>query len=110
MKKLLALLIFAVALTISVDVSAQQFPFGDAGYTSSTTDSLTLSVTPTNLVEFVEIDSTTLDTILTINLASTASVRRGAQMYIIATSDDTDRDISFGTNITGTDETVTATK
>lgn len=110
MKRLLILLSIVFAFTVTTQAQAINYPFGGAGVTTSDADSLTLALEVDNLVEFVTIDSTTLDTILTINVADVSSVRTGAELYIKATADGTDRDISFGTNITGTDNTVTANK
>lgn len=113
MKKLLILFTLIFALTfVNNETQAQaiNYPFGGAGVTTSDNDSLTLNLNVYNLVEFVEIESTTLDTILTINVPDVSYVRRGAELYIKATADGTNRDISFGTNITGTANTVTASK
>lgn len=108
MKKFLT--VISLLFVFVIGANAQQFPFGDATYTATTTDSLTLSFTPTNLVEFIHIDSTALDTNMTLNIANTYSVRRGAQIYITATADGSARTITFGTNVTGVANEVTATK
>ena len=110
MKKSISILILFCAFAIGTQAQGVNYPFGSAGYTQSDADSLTLDIDVNNLVEFVEIDSTTLDTILTVNCADVSGLKRGSELYVIATADDTDRVITWGTNLTGTAETVTALK
>lgn len=110
MKKLLILLSIVFAFAFVAEAQSVNYPFGAAGYTQSDSDSLTLAISVDNLVEFVEIENTTLDTILTVNCADVSSIKRGAELYVIATADTSDREITWGTNLTGGAETVTATK
>jgi hypothetical protein len=86
------------------------YPFGAIDYITSTTDSLTLAVTLDEQVTYLDISSGTLDTNLTINATVDSKVKKGAIVYIETTADGTNRTVTFGTKLTMTALTNTASK
>lgn len=102
----IALLGFAFA---NAQVSNVKFPFGKSTILTSSNDSLTLSLTPKNTVEFVKVANTTLDTNLTVNL-TTKYAEAGYILYLEVTADGTNRTLTFGTGMQGVALTVTASK
>lgn len=112
MKKLILFLILMVGFTlgtVNAQVSSIKFPAGAATVLTSTTDTATLTITPKNTVEFMSIDSTTLDAALTVNVVTTYA-KPGYILYLQAISDGTNRVLTFGTGMRGTALTVTARK
>ena len=109
MIKLFFAIIAMVFCSVAVQAQIFNFPIGSATEVTSDDDSLTISLTPKNSVEFVTIASTTLDTNTTINVTTTYA-KTGYIIYIKATADATTRGITFGTGITGTVDSVTASK
>jgi len=86
------------------------YPFGAIDYQTSTADSLTLAITIDEQTTYLDIAATTLDTILTINATVDSKVKKGAVIYIESTADATNRVITWGTKLTNTALTNTASK
>lgn len=110
MKRILSLIFVLVIATSFCFSQVIKYPFGSATELTSTTDSLTVEFAISNTVTYIDIDSTTIDTNLTINLDIASGVEVGDLVYIQTVSDDTDRTITFGTGMENTALTNTATK
>lgn len=97
---LITALIFSVFVTgLQAQTSNIKFPAGSATVLTSSTDTITVAVTPKNTVEFLTITSATFDVNTTINITDTYA-KAGYLLYIEATPADT-LTLAFGTNFVG---------
>lgn len=105
MKKLIVLI---AALFIVSAASAQiHFPFGNADeMTGSFTNDTVVALSIDNLCTYATLSA---DTNANFNITATG-IRTGAVLYLEVTCDATQRAMIFGTNITGANDTLTASK
>ena len=112
--KLLLVSFFAIlAISCMQETKAQSvvFPFGPSSTVISSADSLTLDLgTIYNTNTMVTIDSSTLDAPLTVSIGTLNSVRTGSVLTVKARASSGDEIITWGTNMTGLNDTITATK
>jgi hypothetical protein len=101
-----------IAFSSCVDQNTDNvsYPFGTMDMVTSADDSLSFEVSIAEQVTYIDVAATTLDTNTTINLDVSSEVDAGALIYVEATADGTNRDITWGTDFTATSETVTANK
>jgi hypothetical protein len=97
------LFLFCLMMTLSLvgfqqEAEAQVFPFGPADEYSVDSD-VTISLSIDNTVSIV---SMSLDTAATVNVTPVSGLYVGSMLYLKITSDATGRDVTLGTNLTGT--------
>lgn len=91
------LILFALVFCLQ-SAQAQVYPFGPADFYAVDSD-VTISLSIDNTVTFVEMS---LDTAATVNITPVSGLYKGSMLYLKITSDGTGRDVTLGTNITGT--------
>lgn len=96
-------------LTVQAQTSAVKFPMGKSTILTSDGDTIAITLAPKNTVEFVTITNKTMDAALTVNVTTTGA-QAGYILYIEVTADGSNRILTFGTGMTGTALTVTASK
>lgn len=109
MKRLILFLILAISFAAASHAQAIKFPFGNATTHTSDGDTIAVALTPANSVDYFTITNKTMDAALTVNLNVTKA-KTGHILYIEVTADGTNRNLTFGTGMTGTVLTVSASK
>ncbi|MCF8218711.1 MAG: hypothetical protein K9J21_06985 [Bacteroidales bacterium] len=115
MKNLLILLIATLALSfISTETTCQniRYPYGDASVSSVTIDNdgSATADTTSNVWNTLNFKTVTTDSDITLNL-DVGDMMDGSVYYFKVKADTaTNITVSFGDNLTGTDETLTASK
>ena len=102
MKKLFSILLIALAFCTSVKAQIQ-YPFGAASFPSVTvtTKVTAQAITVSNTLTYIDLGTIDTNKVLTVSGAANYAIKKGAMLFIKATSDGTARSLTPSTGFTG---------
>jgi hypothetical protein len=111
MKKLFSILVIALAFFNNAKAQVQ-YPFGPASFPTVTVTSKVTAqaITINNLLTYIDLGTIDTNKVLTVSGAANYSIKKGAMLFIKATSDGTARSLTPSTGFTGVALSGTASK
>jgi len=112
MKKLFSILIMAIAFCTNAKAQQVQYPFGAASFPTVTVTSKVTAqaISVSNSLTYIDLGTIDTNKVLTVAATANYSVKKGAMLFIKATSDGVARSLTPSTGFTGVVLTGTISK